>query len=105
MQIIQGRRSNVPDSGIIARFHVSNMQFMSEEHLLFLIWLVFSLRIPNLGHHVIFLVEDVVADACQVGVLEVGIKILKSSAWSRQAYYSTHHFDYAVADGILVFFL
>ena len=78
---------------------------MGEEHLLFLIWLVFSLRISNLGHHVIFFVKDIVADASQVGVLEVGIKILTSSAWSHQAYCSTYHFDYAVADGIFVFFL
>lgn len=78
---------------------------MGEEHLQFLIRLVFSLRIPNLGHHVIFFIEDIVADSRQVGVLEVGIKILALSAWSYQAYCSTYHFDYAVADGILVFFL
>ena len=76
----QGRISNVPDSGIVARFHVSNVQIMGEEHLLFLIWLVFSLRISNLGHHIIFFVKDIVADAGQVGILEVGIKILTSSA-------------------------
>ena len=76
-----------------------------EEHLQFLVWLVFSLWISDLGHHVILFVEDIIADARQVGVLEVGIKILASSAWYQQVYCLTYHFDYTIADGILVFLL
>lgn len=78
---------------------------MGEEHLQFLIWLVFSLRISNLGHHVILFVEDIVTDARQVGVLEVSIEILALSARSHKVYCSTYHFDYTIADGILVFLL
>ena len=76
-----------------------------EDHLLFLIWLVFSLWIPNLGQHVILFVEDIIADACQVGILEIGIKILASSAWSQRVHCLTYHFDYTIANGILVFLL
>ena len=78
---------------------------MGEEHLQFLIWLVFSLRISNLGHHVILFVEDIVTDARQIGVLKVSIEILALLACSYQVYCSTYHFDYTVADGILVFLL
>lgn len=40
-----------------------------------LVWLVLSIWVANLFHEVVLLVEDIVANTSQVGVLQIGIEV------------------------------
>ena len=51
---------------------------------------VLSVRVPNLGHDVVFLFENVISDSGQVGILEVSVEV---------------DLDNTVADGVEVLLL
>ena len=42
---------------------------------IFLVWFVFSVRIANLLHQVVLLIENVIPNTSQVSVLQIGIKV------------------------------
>lgn len=41
----------------------------------FLVWLVLAIRVANLLHDVVLLVENIITDTSEVGVLQISIKV------------------------------